>query len=129
MRAHRLLVAVLALAAIATAAQAAEGPTVRTPKNGDRLGPSVDVKGSLGHYGLIVIITDVYNAQTNAKMTSVPGIRHYTEPDGTFAFQIAAPRNVHSDAVPVKYKIRVFEMKGKDAPGPETVIACEPADQ
>jgi hypothetical protein len=128
MRGHRMLVAALVLAAIVTAAHA-QGPTVTTPKDGDRLGPSVEVKGALGHYGLIVIITDVYNAQTNEKMTSVPGIRHYTEQDGTFAFQIAAPRNVHSDGVSVKYKIRVFEMKGKDAPGPETVIACEPAEQ
>jgi len=119
----------LLLAMLLGTVACAQAPTVTTPKNGDRIGPSVDVKGSLGHYGLMVVITDVYNSKTNEKLASVPGIRHYTEQNGTFAFRISTPRNAWGENVPLTYKIRTFELKGKDSPGPETVVTCYAEDR
>jgi hypothetical protein len=116
--------ALVGLLALATVVAFAQGPTVTTPKEGDRVGPNIDVAGNLGHRGLIVIVTDAYRSDTNAKISSVPGIRHYTKDDGSFAFRVATPRRASDINASVVYKVRVYEMKGPDNPGPETVITC-----
>ncbi len=116
--------ALVGLLVLATVAAFAQGPTVTTPKEGDRVGPNIDVAGNLGHKGLIVIITDAYRTDTNAKISSVPGIRHYTKDDGSFAFRVATPRKTFDINASVVYKVRVFEMKGPNNPGTETVINC-----
>ena len=124
-----VLLTLIVGAMLCMAASFAQGPTVTSPKNGDRIGPAVDVVGNLGHKGLIVVITDVYRDDTNKKVSSVPGIRHYTENDGKFSFHIATPRNPWGKDVPLTYKIRVFELKGPTSPGPETVVTCHAADR
>jgi len=123
------LVSVLVVLVLGATAALAQGPTVTTPKNGDRIGPAIDVEGNLGHKGLIVIITDVWRGDTHEKVATIPGIRHYTEEDGSFAFHVATPRNMRGDKAPLTYKVRVFELKGPKNPGPETVITCHAADQ
>jgi len=124
----RTLMVVLAVVLVSALAHA-QGPTVTTPKNGDRIGPAIDVNGNLGHYGLIVVITDVYKTAGNEKVASIPGIRHYTEKDGSFAFHVATPRNAWGEKDPLTYKVRVLELKGPGNPGPETVITCTAAGQ
>ncbi len=124
-----VLLCVLVVLVLGATAAFAQGPTVTTPKEGDRIGPAIDVEGNLGHKGLIVIMTDVYRDDKNEKVASVPGIRHYTEEDGSFAFHVATPRNVWGEKVPLTYKVRVFELKGPKDPGPETVINCHAANR
>ena len=116
------------LMALAVAAAQAQGPTVTAPRDGDRIGPAVDVIGNLGHKGLIVIITDVYHSGQEGKPDSVPGIRHYTEADGSFSFHVAAPRHQPGQEGPLVYKIRVFELHGPNDPGPETVVTVHSND-
>ena len=124
MRTIAPLLAVLLVTALAHA----QGPTVTTPRNGDAIGPAIDVNGSLGHYGLIVVITDVYRTAGNEKVASVPGIRHYTEQSGSFAFHVATPRGWR-EREPLTYKVRVFELRKPGDRGPETVVTCRSAGQ
>jgi hypothetical protein len=128
MRSARFAVVAVVLMALAMAAAQAQAPTVTFPRNGDRIGPATDVIGNLGHRGLIVIITDVYNAGDEATPHSVPGIRHYTEADGSFSFHVALPRHQRGQTGPLVHKICVFELRGPNNPGPETVVTVHPND-
>jgi hypothetical protein len=123
------LVGVLVVLALGTTAAFAQGPRVTTPRDGDRIGPAIDVEGNLGHKGLIVIITDVWRGDTHEKIATIPGIRHYTEEDGSFSFHVATPRNYRGEEADLTYKVRVFELKGPKNPGPETVVTCHAANR
>jgi len=127
MRSAKLAMVAVVLVAFAVAAQA-QAPTVTFPRNGDEIGPATDVIGNLGHKGLIVIITDVYNTGEDAAARSVPGIRHYTEANGSFSFHVAAPRHQQGQTGSLVYKIRVFELKSPGNRGPETVITVHSTD-
>ena len=128
MRTAKFAMVAVLLMALAMAAAQAQAPTVTFPKNGDGIGPATDVIGNLGHKGLIVIITDVYNTGEQATARSVPGIRHYTEANGSFSFHVAAPRHQQGQTGSLIYKIRVFELRGPGNPGPETVITVHSND-
>jgi hypothetical protein len=126
---RKLLPVLMIGALLLTVTALAQGPKVTTPKEGDRVGPAIDVKGDLGHKGLIVIITDVWRLDKNEKVSSVPGIRHYSEDNGTFDFHVATPRNPWDKTVSIEYRVRVFELKGPNNPGPETVVKVRPKEQ
>jgi hypothetical protein len=116
------VVLVLLVLWAAGAAMALEAPQVQSPQEGAALGPNYDVAGSLAHKGLVVVITDVINTDTNVVLGSVPGIRHWTEADGRFLVRVASPRvAVGVKDTPLAYRIRIFEAT-KDEVGPETVI-------
>ena len=120
----KLLVAV-ALVCLAAAAYAAPAaPTVTTPTNGAKIGPNVDVAGSTVGKQFVIVITDVYLKGNNTPLKSVPGIRHWTNDDGTFTFGIATPRVPWYPKVDLTYKIRLFTQRPGEAKGPETVVTC-----
>ena len=122
MRSARFVVVAVVLVVLAMAAAQAQAPTVTFPRNGDQIGPATDVIGNLGHRGLICIITDVYRTDNTSTAQTVPGIRHYTEADGSFHFRIGVPRHLPGPVGPLVYKIRVLELRGPSNPGPETLV-------
>jgi len=113
------------LLSLAFAFAAPNAPQVTTPVNGDRIGPNIDVKGMTEGRQFVVIITDVILNSTNEIVGSVPGIRHWTEADGTFSFRVATPRVRGAWDSNLTYKVRVFTAR-PDEKSPETVITCTP---
>ena len=127
-----LLVPALAVALVATllsAAYALEKPTVLTPHEGDALGPNYDIEGQMPYKAFLVVLTDVIRADTGEKLRSVPGIRHWSNDDGTFHFRCASPRvSLGEKDTPLIYKVRCFEATPDGNTGPEAVITCKIAD-
>ena len=127
MRKLSLVVLVLALGLLATQAMAMDKPTVTSPQEGAMLGPSYDVIGSMPYRAFLVVMTDVVNAETNEVLRSVPGIRHWTNQDGTFHFRVASPRvSIGEKDTDLIYRLRVFE-KTPQEQGPETIVNCRMA--
>ena len=116
--------AVLLCLAVTAVAFAAPGPTVNSPANGDKIGPNVVITGSTEGKQFVIVITDVYLKGNNTPLKSVPGIRHWTNDDGTFTFGIATPRVPWYPKVDLTYKIRLFTQRPGEAKGPETVVTC-----
>jgi hypothetical protein len=113
------------LAGICLVAWAMDKPTVTTPKAGDLLGPNYDIEGSMPSRAFLVVMTDVMRTDTGEVLRSVPGIRHWTNQDGTFHFRCASPRvAIGEKDMPLKYKIRVFQATQNEGNGPETQILC-----
>ena len=112
----------------ATAALAMEAPTVTTPTEGAALGPNYDVIGSMPYRAFLVVMTDVLVCDTGELLRSVPGIRHWTNQDGSFHFRVASPRvSIGEKETKVSYRVRVFEASAAGN-GPETVINCAMAE-
>jgi hypothetical protein len=106
-----------------TQAFALDAPKLTRPPEGIALGPSYDVMGTLPAKALVVVMTDVIDADGNV-FDTVPGIRHYTYDDGSFLFRCASPRAASKDSGAVfTYRVRVFAMQGEEK-GPETVVNC-----
>ncbi|MCD6351830.1 MAG: hypothetical protein J7M26_06910 [Armatimonadetes bacterium] len=82
-------------------------PVVTSPKNGERVGTSIDVVGRAQPGCLVVIWTEVRKQQDNSLVSSVPGIRHKPEPDGSFHFRVAAPRIFLGEDTPLVYYLHV----------------------
>lgn len=117
---------VLCLAAMT---QAAELPTVNEPVAGAALGPNYEILGSLSYRALVVVLTDAVLAETGELLATVPGIRHYTNEDGTFHFRCASPRVARGyRGTELRYRIRVFTMDAEGNKGPERVINCTSAE-
>lgn len=117
----RLIVAA-SLMCLAASAFAASAPDVSSPKNGDKLGPNVDVVGKTEGKQFVIIITDVY--VKGELLKAVPGHRHWTDDEGNFALRIAIPRVRGVASSDLKYKIRVFTMRPDREKSPETVVTC-----
>jgi hypothetical protein len=118
------VVAVIALLCVSYAAFAANAPEVSSPKNGDRIGSNVFVTCKTDGKQFVIVITDVY---VKGNLTgSVPGIRHWTEDDGTLTVRIATPRVFNAPKSDTSYKIRVFSQRPGGEKSPETVVRCYP---
>jgi hypothetical protein len=114
---------VLVCGTLTLSVQAMEKPEVMMPKDGDLLGPNYDIMGRMPAKAFLVVMTDVIVAETGEMIKSVPGIRHWTEPDGTFHFRCASPRvAIGEKGTLLNYRIRVFEASPAEGTGPETVI-------
>ena len=123
MRQLMLTLLVLVMLCGATQAFALEAPKVKTPTEGAVLGPNYDIVGSMPYKAFLVLVTDCMTADGEALRT-VPGIRHWTNDDGTFHFRAASPRvSIGEKGTIVSYRVRIYEVKG-DEKGPETVINC-----
>jgi len=85
-------VCVVMMLCLAVGAFALDTPTINTPRNGDALGPNYDITGSMPSRAFLVVMTDVVRADTGEMLRSVPGIRHWTNNDGSFHFRCASPR-------------------------------------
>ena len=104
------------------AVYAQDKPTVTQPTEGAVLGPNYDIIGSMPHKAFLVLVTDVVRTDTNEVVRTVPGIRHWTNDDGTFQFRAASPRvSLGEKDLPLLYRVRICEST-KDGNGPETLI-------
>ena len=113
---------------LAAAAQAADQPTVNAPLEGAVLGPNYEITGSLASRALVVVLTDAVYADTGLLLATVPGIRHYTNEDGTFHFRCASPRLLLGDETrTLTYRVRCFTLGANGETGPETVVNCTAA--
>jgi len=112
------------LLSLTLAFAAPNAPQVISPVNGDRIGPNIDIKGMTEGKQFVVVITDVIMISTNELVGSVPGIRHWTEADGTFAFRVATPRVRGAWDNNLVYRVRVFTAR-PDEKSSETVITCK----
>ena len=112
---------------IDNAPEAGEAPVVIKPREGQTVGPNVDIEGRAQPGALVVIRTDVYNNQTNELLRDVPGIRHLSGEGGKFRFRIATPRVSIGEAVPLRYEIHVKAATNKRYTA-ETIIVVNPAE-
>lgn len=113
---------VVCLLFVVSQALAMEQPTVTTPQDGAVLGPNYDILGSMPYKAFLVLVTDVIRTDTGEVLRTVPGLRHWTNADGTFHFRAASPRvSIGEKNTNVSYRIRIFE-SGQGGNGPETVI-------
>jgi hypothetical protein len=123
-----LLVLTVVLLVAATQVLAMEAPVVTMPTEGAALGPNYDVIGSMPYRAFLVVRTDAIVADTGELLRTVPGIRHWTNMDGSFHFRCASPRvSIGDKDTQVIYRVRVFEASA-GGNGPETVVNCEMAD-
>ena len=104
------------------------GLMLSAPQEGASLGPNYDVIGRMPQRAFIVVMTDVVDSQTGAVLRTVPGIRHWTDMDGSFHFRVSSPRLMIGETnLPVSYRVRIFE-SGPEGNGPETVINARMAE-
>jgi hypothetical protein len=123
-----LFATVVTLLSLAVASFALDKPNVNAPRNGDSLGPSYGIAGYMPYKAFLVVMTDAVRADTGEVLRSVPGIRHWTNDDGTFSFRCASPRvSIGHRETPLVYRVRCFEMTASGVSGPETVITCRMA--
>ena len=106
---------------------AGEAPVVTKPREGQSVGPNVDIEGRAQVGALVVIRTEVYNNQTNEMLRDVPGIRHLSGEGGRFAFRIATPRVFIGENVPLRYEIHVKAATDKRYTA-ETIIVVNPTE-
>lgn len=118
------VVLLLSVVAFTGAALALDKPTVDKPAQGDILGPNYDISGSMPYKAFLVVITDCVRTDTGEVVGSVPGIRHYTNANGRFAFRCASPRIYLGPNVPLQYRVRCFERNAAGQDGPEAVVVC-----
>lgn len=99
--------------------------TLTAPRDGDMVGPSIEIIGRTGPGQLVVISTRVLNADTGEQLRVVPGIRNRASVTGEFTFRIATPRvSFSGGGVPPKlrYELHAFTMQADGSKGPEVVV-------
>lgn len=106
-------------------ALAMDTPTIQTPAQGTALGPNYDISGSMPHRAFLVVVTDCIRTDTGEVLRSVPGIRHWTNSDGSFTFRCASPRVAYGEVgLALEYRVRCFETNASGGNGPEAVVNC-----
>lgn len=101
-------------------------PVVQSPKENAVVGPATLVVGKAHPGSLVVIQTHVYNEDRSDKYyRTIPGHRHRTNPDGSFALLIATPRVFFGDRINLKYDIHVFTATKDGGESPHTVIPVQ----
>jgi hypothetical protein len=109
----------------AGAALGMEKPTIQAPQPGASLGPNFIISGTMPYKAFLVVLTDCVRTDTGELLGSVPGIRHYTNDNGSFRFRCASPRIAWGDlAAVVKYRVRCFEIRPNGQRGPEATVDC-----
>ena len=119
----------LTIAALLVLAVSAYGdpPTITTPQDGAEVGPSVTVAGAAPGANLINVWTEVYNADTDQILKSVPGLQHEVAGDASFSVRIAMPRIYLGDDVKLRYEVHAKSSQGADAVGETKVVVREAA--
>ncbi len=111
---------------LAASAYALPKPTLYQPNEGDVLGPNYDISGTVGERALVVVLTDVLLSDTGRLVGTVPGIRHYSNADGTFSFRCASPRvPMGKREADILYRVRCFVVGPGGQRGPEAVVNCK----
>jgi hypothetical protein len=123
-----LIVVLLSLLISAGMALAMDTPTIRTPAQGTALGPSYEISGHMPYRAFLVVVTDCIRTDTGEVLRSVPGIRHWTNNDGSFTFRCASPRIAYGGVgLALEYRVRCFETNASGGTGPEAVVNCSMA--
>lgn len=112
----------------ATQALALEQPTITSPQEGAILGPNYEVVGSMPYRAFLVVVTDLVRCDTNEVLYTVPGIRHWTNEDGSFRFRVASPRViVGGSGMDLQYRVRVYEAnRNENGPEAHVIAQCTP---
>ncbi len=105
MRRGALVMTVAMLVVLATGVWAVV--TITYPVEGQTVGSSTPVRGMVSQKAFLVIYSDIYRCNTNEHVRRVPGIRHWTKDDGSFAVRIATPRVFADPSIKLIYKIHV----------------------
>lgn len=121
------VVVLVSLLVFAGAALAMDKPTINTPAAGASLGTNYDISGSMPYKALLVVMTDCVRTDTGEVLGSVPGIRHWTNANGSFQFRCASPRIFIGEDIPLIYRVRCFEVNRSGETGPEAVVECNKA--
>jgi hypothetical protein len=122
------IVALTVLALLVLAASAyADPPTITAPQDGAEVGPSVTVTGTAPGADLINVWTEIYNADTDQRLKSVPGLQHAVGGDAAFNVRIAMPSVYLGDKVKLRYEIHAKSSNGKDLVGETKVVVAENA--
>lgn len=120
-----LVVLLTSLVLSAGAAMAMETPTIQTPSQGAVLGPNYDIAGSMPYRAFLIVVTDCVRTDTGEVLNSVPGIRHWTNTDGSFKFRCASPRvAIGETGQQLEYRVRCFEASANGGNGPEATVRC-----
>ena len=95
----RSLVTVAALVLLLAVSCAWADVTITAPTAGSTVGPSTNVNGMASQRAFLVIYSEVMaavtdeNGQTSQqRIGTVPGIRHWTNDDNSYAVKISTPR-------------------------------------
>jgi hypothetical protein len=95
------------------------------PQENDLAGPSLEIIGRTGPGQLVVIFTEVFRMDTQAKLRSVPGIRQRATVTGEIGFRIATPRVAFSGGeVPprLRYEVHAYVLMADGTKGPEMIV-------
>ena len=122
-----ILVLTVAAVLILAAAAYADAPTIATPQEGAEVGPSVTVTGTAPGANLINVWTEIYDANTDQMLKSVPGLQHEVGADAAFNVRIAMPSIYFGDDVKLRYEIHAKSSNGADAVGETKVIVSRQA--
>lgn len=116
----------------AAAGLASSGPapttnviTLLQPKDGDLVGPNIEIIGRTGANQLVVINVVVYKAATNERVRLVPGIRNRAKETGEFNFRIATPRVSFSgggETPQLRYELHAYTLQADGTKGPELIV-------
>ena len=97
------LLSVVLLLALAVAVWASV--TLSYPVQVQTVGSNTDVRGMASQKAFMIVYSEVYRGDNNAYVKRVPGIRHWTQDDGSFAFRIATPLVFRGPSTKLHYKI------------------------
>ncbi len=97
--------------------------TVTAPRDGDTVGPSIQVTGKTAPNALVVLYTIAYPDVGEDQPKLIPGIRHRATATGDFTFRIATPRVTFGEVdVQVRYQLHAYVLYADQSKGPETII-------
>ena len=114
----RSLVTVVALVLVLAVSCAWADVTITSPTAGSTVGPATNVTGAASQKAFLVIYSEVFvtttdeNGQQHQELRGmVPGIRHWTNEDNSYAVKISTPRiylnGGQAPAGPLSYVIHV----------------------
>lgn len=97
--------------------------TITAPREGDTVGPSIQVTGKTAPNALVVLYTIAYPDVGEDQPKLIPGIRHRATATGDFTFRIATPRVTFGDVnVQVRYQLHAYVLYADQRKGPETIL-------
>ena len=97
--------------------------TITAPKDGEIVGPSIEVSGKTAPDALVVLYTIAYPDVGEDQPKLIPGIRHRATATGDFTFRIATPRVAFGETkVQVRYQLHAYVLYADLKKGPETIL-------
>jgi hypothetical protein len=123
------LSAAMGAAALGQTSMATTTPTdtvvLTQPKDGDTIGPNMDIVGKTTPGELVVVVVNVFNNDTGEKLRVVPGFRGRAKETGEINFRVATPRvsfGANQGAPPLRYELHAGIVKADGTKGPETIV-------